>query len=127
MGDRQNQTPSRRRPLARRAASIRRPPTVFMRARNPWLRLRLITLGWYVRFIGSALLLVSAATVLLQRAANLLPRVEGCQYIIVISSVRHVSQQDQLVAGRGGFFDRRHIGKQLKQRRFLERRHAQDL
>jgi len=26
-----------------------------MRARNPWVRLRLITLGWYVRFIGSVL------------------------------------------------------------------------
>jgi hypothetical protein len=45
----------------------------------------------------------------------------------LISSVRHVSQQSQLVIGVGSFIERRHFGKQLKQRRFLERRHAQDL
>jgi hypothetical protein len=38
------------RPLARRLASTLRPPTVAMRERKPWRRLRTITLGWYVRF-----------------------------------------------------------------------------
>ena len=33
------------RPLARRAFRTRRPPLVFMRARKPWRRLRLILLG----------------------------------------------------------------------------------
>jgi hypothetical protein len=27
-----------------------RPPGDFIRARNPWVRLRLMLLGWYVRF-----------------------------------------------------------------------------
>lgn len=40
----------RRRPLARRALITSRPPLVAMRARKPWLRLRLILLGWKVRF-----------------------------------------------------------------------------
>lgn len=39
------------RPLARRRRRTLRPPAVFIRARNPWDRLRLILLGWYVRFI----------------------------------------------------------------------------
>jgi len=43
------------------------------------------------------------------------------------SSVRHVSQQSQLVTGVGRFVYGCHFGKQLKQRRFLERRHTQDL
>lgn len=33
------------RPLARRALMTRRPPRVFMRARKPWVRTRLILLG----------------------------------------------------------------------------------
>ena len=37
---------SRARPLARRAESTLRPPTDFIRARNPCVRLRLITEGW---------------------------------------------------------------------------------
>lgn len=44
------QTARRLRPLARRRLSVRRPPGVRMRARKPWVRLRLTTLGWYVRF-----------------------------------------------------------------------------
>jgi hypothetical protein len=40
----------RLRPLARRLASTFRPPTVDMRERKPWRRLRIRTLGWYVRF-----------------------------------------------------------------------------
>jgi len=48
------QTQRRARPLARRARRTLRPPTVFMRARKPWVRLRLTTEGWYVRFmVGS--------------------------------------------------------------------------
>ncbi len=39
-------------PLARRALSIRRPALVRIRARKPCRRLRLMLLGWYVRFIG---------------------------------------------------------------------------
>ncbi len=35
----------RLRPLARRAARILRPPTVALRARNPWRRLRTKLLG----------------------------------------------------------------------------------
>ena len=42
---------SRARPLARRRFRIRRPALVAMRARNPWVRARLILLGWYVRFM----------------------------------------------------------------------------
>jgi len=34
------QTVRRARPLARRAARTLRPPTVFIRARNPWVRAR---------------------------------------------------------------------------------------
>ena len=41
----------RLRPLARRRASTRRPPTVAMRARKPCVRLRRRTFGWYVRFM----------------------------------------------------------------------------
>jgi len=43
-------TPRRLRPLARRRPITRRPPRVFMRARKPWVRFRLILCGWYVRF-----------------------------------------------------------------------------
>src|SRR5262249_39088070 len=39
----------RLRPLARRAASTLRPPTVFILARKPCVRLRLTTEGWNVR------------------------------------------------------------------------------
>jgi len=39
------------RPLARRAFSTLRPPRVAMRARKPWVRARLIRLGWKVRFM----------------------------------------------------------------------------
>jgi hypothetical protein len=45
------QTDRRARPLARRAASTLRPPTVLMRARNPWVRARRNFDGWYVRFM----------------------------------------------------------------------------
>jgi hypothetical protein len=48
------QTPSRFRPLARRARMTERPPRVFMRTRKPWVRLRRVTEGWNVRFIGFA-------------------------------------------------------------------------
>jgi hypothetical protein len=41
----QAQALRRARPLARRALKTLRPPGVLMRARKPWLRLRLITLG----------------------------------------------------------------------------------
>ena len=41
----------RERPLRRRAVSTARPPVVFIRARKPWVRFRLILLGWYVRFM----------------------------------------------------------------------------
>jgi hypothetical protein len=40
----------RLRPLARRRRSTSRPPRVFLRARKPWVRLRLLLWGWYVRF-----------------------------------------------------------------------------
>ena len=40
----------RLRPLARRRRSTSRPPRVFLRARKPWVRLRLLLCGWYVRF-----------------------------------------------------------------------------
>src|SRR6185312_5220421 len=40
----------RLRPLARRRLSIARPARVDIRARKPWRRLRLRTLGWSVRF-----------------------------------------------------------------------------
>jgi hypothetical protein len=42
-------------PLARRALMTARPPRVFMRARKPWVRLRLISLGWKVRFMLAVL------------------------------------------------------------------------
>ena len=45
----------RARPLARRAESTLRPPMDFMRARNPCVRLRLTTEGWYVRFMSGCL------------------------------------------------------------------------
>ena len=41
----------RLRPLARRAFITRRPPTVAIRARKPWRRLRTRLLGWNVLFI----------------------------------------------------------------------------
>ena len=41
----------RARPLARRALMILRPLRVAIRARKPWVRARLIRLGWKVRFI----------------------------------------------------------------------------
>ena len=40
------QTVRRARPLARRAARTLRPPTVFIRARNPCVRARLTFEGW---------------------------------------------------------------------------------
>ena len=43
----------RARPRARRALITARPPRVRILARNPWVRLRLISLGWKVRFIYS--------------------------------------------------------------------------
>ena len=45
------QTARRLRPLARRALITLRPPAVFMRTRKPWVRLRRVTEGWYVRFM----------------------------------------------------------------------------
>lgn len=39
------------RPRARRALSTLRPPTVALRARKPWRRLRTRLLGWNVRFV----------------------------------------------------------------------------
>ncbi len=39
-------------PFARRRLSTWRPKRVSMRARNPWVRLRLISLGWNVRFMA---------------------------------------------------------------------------
>ena len=41
----------RARPRARRALITARPPRVRILARNPWVRLRLTSLGWNVRFI----------------------------------------------------------------------------
>ena len=45
----------RLRPFARRRLMTFRPPVVFIRARKPWLRLRLMLLGWYalMRLQGS--------------------------------------------------------------------------
>lgn len=43
---------SRARPLARRRASTLRPLRVAIRARKPCVRLRLMTLGWNVRFMA---------------------------------------------------------------------------
>ena len=42
-------------PRARRLFRTLRPPFVAILARNPWVRLRLITLGWNVRFMGARL------------------------------------------------------------------------
>jgi len=42
---------SRVRPLRRRAATMRRPALLDMRARNPWVRALFRFFGWYVRFI----------------------------------------------------------------------------
>src|SRR5262245_21068207 len=39
-------TEIRLRPLARRRRRTVRPPRVFLRARNPWVRLRLLLCGW---------------------------------------------------------------------------------
>src|SRR5690606_32894978 len=47
----ENQTARRLRPLARRALRTARPARVFMRTRNPWVRLRRVTEGWKVRFM----------------------------------------------------------------------------
>ena len=49
------QTDRRTRPLARRAASTLRPPTVLIRARKPCVRARRNLDGWYVRFIVQTL------------------------------------------------------------------------
>ncbi len=49
-----NQADRTLRPLARRAASTRRPPLVAIRARNPWRRLRTRFEGWNVRFIAGS-------------------------------------------------------------------------
>ena len=43
---RPGQTPRRARPLARRARTTARPPRVFMRTRNPCVRLRRVVDGW---------------------------------------------------------------------------------
>ena len=45
------QTTSLERPFARREASTLRPPTERILARKPWVRLRLTTEGWNVRFM----------------------------------------------------------------------------
>lgn len=45
-----DQAVSRRRPLRRLALMIARPACVDIRARNPWVRIRLRFLGWKVRF-----------------------------------------------------------------------------
>jgi hypothetical protein len=50
-----DQGASRTRPLARRADSTLRPPTLFIRARKPWVRLRLTMEGWKVRFMMKGL------------------------------------------------------------------------
>ena len=46
-------TEIRLRPFARRRRSTSRPPRVFLRARKPCVRLRLLLCGWYVRFTAS--------------------------------------------------------------------------
>src|SRR5690606_19310031 len=46
-------TARRLRPLARRALMTARPPRVFIRTKKPWVRLRRVTEGWKVRFIGN--------------------------------------------------------------------------
>lgn len=46
-----NQTARRLRPLARRRDRTARPFLVAMRARKPWVRARLMVLGWKVRFM----------------------------------------------------------------------------
>lgn len=48
-------TASRLRPFALRRLMTWRPFLVAMRARKPWVRLRLILLGWYVRFMAATL------------------------------------------------------------------------
>jgi hypothetical protein len=45
-------TARRARPLARRALITARPPRDFIRTRKPWVRLRRVLDGWYVRFIS---------------------------------------------------------------------------
>lgn len=50
------QTPSRARPLARRARITARPPRVLMRTRKPWVLLRRTTEGWKVRFMMTLIL-----------------------------------------------------------------------
>ncbi len=52
----------RLRPLARRRFSTSRPLAVAMRALNPWVRLRLILLGWKVRFMVLLAPVAAAAT-----------------------------------------------------------------
>jgi hypothetical protein len=49
------------------------------------------------------------------------------EFMSQLTSVRHVSEQDQLVAVGCHFLLWPDIGKQLKQRHFLKRSHAQDL
>ncbi|MEN3352357.1 MAG: hypothetical protein V7640_515 [Betaproteobacteria bacterium] len=49
------QTASRARPLALRALITARPALVFMRTRNPCVRLRRVLEGWYVRFMSTTL------------------------------------------------------------------------
>src|SRR5215813_2294923 len=48
-------TEMRLRPLARRRRSTSRPPRVFLRARKPCVRLRLLLWGWYVRLLTASL------------------------------------------------------------------------
>lgn len=52
----------RLRPLARRRLSTSLPLAVAMRALNPWVRLRLILLGWKVRFMVLLAPVAAAAT-----------------------------------------------------------------
>src|SRR5690606_35772785 len=49
-----NQALSFLRPRARRARRTLRPPTVALRARKPWRRLRTRLLGWKVRFLSKS-------------------------------------------------------------------------
>ena len=67
----------RTRPLARRRQITARPAFVFILARNPWVRLRLILLGWKVRLL---------ITIVLEK--NYLPAIgslfesQGCSFTV---------------------------------------------
>lgn len=62
MATQATQAVRRLRPLARRRFSTSRPLAVAMRALNPWVRLRLILLGWKVRFMVLLAPVAAAAT-----------------------------------------------------------------